>query len=625
MHYILIFAIIAIIVIIQLRSFTNTKQKIRDFLRIFPEKSDEYKLQKEVLIESISKEQDNEIAEIERQKGQEIADINKEISNLKIADNNNLKSKLNSDDSIYLNEAGAFKPYQVEAARDALIVRLNNKIIRLNKEFDSKILAKIRKKTNAIAKVGNESGISVNHDNSTLKTIVGSINDYLKNNKTVSDFHLMKDIVDRNCDSIDEEISTQIPIPLYWGLIGTMAGILIGVISLVFSGELSSLLGSEPKGLIKWIVDLFNIQSEGGGVEALFAGVALAMISSILGIILTTSGSNKFKTAKSKVESNKNTFLSWIQAKLLPTLSDNVVGAIRELTGNLENFNKEFAENTGNLGTAIKKVNESYKMQVQLLDSVCKIADKDITLQNLQLYNALKNSTDEIGKLGVYLQGINQYQANTNDAINEMHKFLSNGNVQIDSINGKVREALEKFGDDTRSYFKNLQIKLDSQIGAVTESTQKQQVELQKYSNNIFGTLTSALKLQNDELLKHFETVSTQIQTAANEQQEIFKQKLKETTALVEELKNLTHIKEGIKDFKVAIKEQNEKIKDLTKEISALAKAKIEGGTIRQEINLPKWLKIIIITGSSLITVTCLFYILPILIELINKLINWLF
>jgi ABC-type transporter Mla subunit MlaD len=620
MHYILVFAIIALIVIIQLRSFINTKQKIRNFLSIFPENSEVYKLQKEALVEKISKEKDNEIVEIEKEKEQEIAKIEAEINNLKIADNDELRNKLNQSDSKFLNDTGEFKLYQVEAARKVLFTRLNNKIIILRKEFDKRVAAKTRERNNAIAKIGNESGILINHNNSTLKTIVGSINDYLKNNKTVSDFHLIKDVVERNCDAKDEEISTQIPIPLYWGLVGTMAGILIGVISLVFSGELSGLLGSEPKGFVKWIVDLFGLEPEGGGIEALFAGVALAMVSSILGISLTTFGSNEFKTAKSQVESNKHVFLSWIQAKLLPTLSDNVVGAIRELTGNLENFNDEFAENTGNLGTAIQKVNESYKMQVQLLDSVRKIADKDITLQNLQLYSALQNCTGEIGKLGDYLQGINQYKAKTNETIDEMHKFLSNGNVQIDSINGKVREALEKFGDDTENYLKNLQLKLDSQIGAVNESIQKQQHELQAHFHNIFNTLSDALKLQNDELLTHFGTVSTQMQTTTNDLQALFKQKLNETSQIVEELKNLTEIKKGVANFEKATKEQNGKIEELTRSIHKLAQKEISGSTILPQ--MPIWFRIASITVGSLVSVTCLAVLVPLLIEWFTNLFN---
>ena len=72
-------------------------------------------------------------------------------------------------------------------------------------------------------------GIKTHHKNDILEVIISSLNKYLINNKgAVSDFHLMKDIVDRNCDAKEEEIHTQIPVPLYLGLTGTMLGILIG-------------------------------------------------------------------------------------------------------------------------------------------------------------------------------------------------------------------------------------------------------------------------------------------------------------------------------------------------------------------------------------------------------------
>ncbi len=42
-------------------------------------------------------------------------------------------------------------------------------------------------------------------------------------------------------------------------------------------------------------------------------------------ILLTTSGSNITKDAKAEVEKNKNTFLSWMQAELLPNISNNTL------------------------------------------------------------------------------------------------------------------------------------------------------------------------------------------------------------------------------------------------------------------------------------------------------------
>ena len=64
--------------------------------------------------------------------------------------------------------------------------------------------------------------------NKIFESIKNSINKYLGNNSgSVIDFGLLKDAVDRHCDSVENDIATQTPIPLYWGLAGTMAGVII--------------------------------------------------------------------------------------------------------------------------------------------------------------------------------------------------------------------------------------------------------------------------------------------------------------------------------------------------------------------------------------------------------------
>ncbi|MBK9983860.1 MAG: hypothetical protein IPP15_16075 [Saprospiraceae bacterium] len=184
-------------------------------------------------------------------------------------------------------------------------------------------------------------GIQSQHKNFILLVIITSLNKYLiNNNGAVSDYHLMKDIVDRNCDAKEEEIHTQIPVPLYLGLAGTMLGILIGIGFLVFGGGLNDLLNSSN-----------DLGSK--GLETLLGGVALAMISSITGIMLTTLGSHIAKNAKSEVEENKNTFLSWMQAELLPKISSDISGALVQMTKNLSNFNNTFAQNTQDLSKTL--------------------------------------------------------------------------------------------------------------------------------------------------------------------------------------------------------------------------------------------------------------------------------
>lgn len=63
-----------------------------------------------------------------------------------------------------------------------------------------------------------------------LREIVKTINNYLKKNKGgAADFHLIKDIVERHTDAIDEEINHKLPVPIYLGLMGTVIGIIVGL------------------------------------------------------------------------------------------------------------------------------------------------------------------------------------------------------------------------------------------------------------------------------------------------------------------------------------------------------------------------------------------------------------
>jgi hypothetical protein len=272
--------------------------------------------------------------------------------------------------------------------------------------------------------------IKTSHKNYILDVIISSLNIYLINNKgAVSDFHLMKDIVDRNCDAKEEEIQTQIPVPLYLGLTGTMLGILIGVGFLVFGGGLNELLDS-------------NNSSGVEDIETLLGGVALAMISSILGILLTTFGSYISRNAKVNIEKNKNTFLSWIQEKLLPNMSTDTSSALVRMTENLSNFNSAFAGNTEDLRGTLSKVNDSYRIQADLIQAINRLRIEDIASANIEVYDKLKNSTNEVGVFAQYLEKSNEY-------LGEIQRL----NQKLDEYE-KRTQIIENAGNFFNKYYK---------------------------------------------------------------------------------------------------------------------------------------------------------------------------
>lgn len=399
----------------------------------------------------------------------------------------------------------------------------------------------------------------------------------------------MKDIVDRNCDIKEEEIQALVPVPLYLGLVGTMLGILVGIGFLLISGGLN---------------DLLKTGNDNGleGIVTLLGGVALAMISSICGIILTTLGSHHAKNAKKELEKNKNSFLSWIQAELLPNLSTDVSIALVKMSQNLVEFNNTFSQNTNNLKIVLEEVTHSYQKQKELMQYINQLNINEIATANIQVYNKLKNCTKEIGVFSDYLLSVNEYLSNIqllNKKLDDYEKrtqvIEDAGNFykknekwlaeNIDSVNIEIKRAIENFEESTNKYLLKLQESFSEQI--------------LKFDRNV--------KTLQEKLIENLDKTS-----------KMYQDKLNEMSIIVDEIKSLSHIKEGIKEFKDALNRQNLKIDELIKEIHYLASVK-SGNSAKTIIRFPKWINILIISGISIVLISCLFYVIPLLIELITK------
>lgn len=510
MHYLIIIAIIAIIVIIQFSIYRNTIKKINTFKEVFAPSENDY----------------------------EYSNTGKFARSIKESSDKQLLTKLEKD-GYDLDDF-----YTIEENEEGIEVFV------FNRDLAIQCLLEEEKDVQ---------GISSSHYNPIFDEIKNAINNYLANNKgAVSDFHLMKDIVDRNCDAKEEEINTQIPVPLYLGLMGTMIGILVGLGYLWISGDLSALLNAGD-----------STNSGAKGVTALLGGVALAMISSIMGILLTTSGSMKAKSAKANTEREKHVFLSWMQVNLLPKLSNDTAQTLERMSQNLASFNNMFSKNTSELGQALSQVNEATKIQKQLIEEVGKLADKNISKQNLELYSALRSSSQEIATLGEFLRDSNLYLANVRDLNDKLDK------------NEQRTQAFEEMV----VFFKKELTQIEQRKEAI---------------NKAVGEVDSRLDDTFRLLSQHSTDNMESFQVALGTQQAALQNKLNEIQIIVDELKNLTTIKDSISKFEKATAEQNRKIDKLAENIRQLAevKAKAEGVTQWHSEQLgertPIWKKVVI-------------------------------
>lgn len=237
-----------------------------------------------------------------------------------------------------------------------------------------------------------------------LIQIVNAINSYLLKNKgAVSDFLLIKDIVERYCNTEREQIETQLPMPLYMGLMGTMLGIIIGIGYIAIVSGFSAF-----------------INNPSDSIGALMGGVAIAMIASLIGIVLTTYGSWCSKHAFSQVENDKNKFYTWIQTELLPVLG-GTQNSLMKLQENLLNFNRSFSANTTKLDKALQKVETSYENQIELMQAIQQLDIRKMATANVSVLRELQNCLPQLERFNQYLHNVEEFIIHVNslnDSIN---------------------------------------------------------------------------------------------------------------------------------------------------------------------------------------------------------------
>lgn len=257
--------------------------------------------------------------------------------------------------------------------------------------------------------------------NNIFQAIKFSINKYLRSHTgSVVDFNLLKDAVDRHCDSVEEDINTQTPVPLYCGLAGTMIGVIIGLSSLLYTNSITSLLGgNKTKNNTEFVQESKNseavadehISQAANGVNDLLTGVAWAMLASILGIGLTTANSLFFKKYKLEEESGKNDFYAWMQSQLLPELPSDTSGVLQKLVSNLNRFNNTFSKNTKELGSTLSEVNRSYEIQADIIGYLQEMDIERVSAANILVLKELQGCTDELKEFQTYLNDVQGYTA----------------------------------------------------------------------------------------------------------------------------------------------------------------------------------------------------------------------
>lgn len=363
-----------------------------------------------------------------------------------------------------------------------------------------------------------------------LAEIENAINTYLLHNKgSASDFNLIKDIVERYTSAVQREIDSLTPIPLYLGLMGTVAGIVVGLALIALTGDGFEAFVAQPDAVI----------------GSLMSGVALAMLASFIGILCTTSCSWMDKNGSTVLEAGKNHFYTWIQTELLPVISNSATGAIALLSRNLSKINTSLEKTVRRLDTKLGEIGKTYDSQVELLHLMNEIDINKIATANVRTLAALNSAMGNLQQFATFLDNSSEYVKNVR-ALN-------------DDLNAHMErtDALVEIAQFYRQHHQVLSARQDT----INQAVVKVDDTLQK----TLADLTQHAEKAMQQMHQTFIRCSDQIERAASALPSSLTEQKKQLELAVETIGKMPAIATTLKEMKQSHDEQNAALRELSK------------------------------------------------------------
>lgn len=302
------------------------------------------------------------------------------------------------------------------------------------------------------------------HKNSDLSLILDEINKYLKNNKGAVDFPIIEHKVERLYQSLYEDAISKVSFPTYIGLMGTFLGVGLGLFMFNYNGG--------------------AITDE--KISSLINGVLVSMITSLIGLFLTTRGNYLSDRYRKLTDEKKNTFYEFIQNELLPTFGTTTVDALNKLDRTVNKFEPAFNRVISNFQTTFDNCTDAFgsefRQNVEVISSAVtemgqnmQLINKNINLQQ-RLLNSMQSkemnqtlarfisSISEINRLSRYISDLEALAERLQNSTSELTRVQTEYNESLllpqqvsEKLTGILNrfvtfeESINKFGEELKN------------------------------------------------------------------------------------------------------------------------------------------------------------------------------
>lgn len=228
----------------------------------------------------------------------------------------------------------------------------------------------------------------------------------------------------------------------------------------------------------------------------------------------------------------------------MPELPSDTSDALNRLVKNLNKFNNTFAENTSSLRGALREVNESYRIQGDIIKAVHDMDVMKMAKANVRVLEELKECTDKLEKFNEYLNDIHGYT----DAI---HTFTTLFEKEANRLHvlEEIQQYFSRHKAEIAKDAADSDVALRDALRSLRESSESNSKEL----NSIFVQQAEDFKRILKDERESFEQVNQDLQAQ-------FSTQLKEIPMLEEKLADVAEIPQKIDEMIVRLEQSNSQL-----------------------------------------------------------------
>lgn len=244
--------------------------------------------------------------------------------------------------------------------------------------------------------------IKSSQSNTPFNKLVDELNEYILKNHGTTDFSIIQNKTESRVNVFINEALSTISFPVYWGLMGTFFGVAIGM--WMFND------GIKASG------------SENMPIDKLIDGMLISMITSLLGLFLTTRNNAKAGKVRKEVDEDKGEFFAFLQNELLPHLGTSVVATLNSLRNTINLFEPAFRNVISDFESTFTECTQAFSNtfaeNVTLVTSAVRTMGQNMSLINEnvsrqeKLLNTLRQSSI-INTLERFVEAANHFDSAT--------------------------------------------------------------------------------------------------------------------------------------------------------------------------------------------------------------------